>query len=109
MLSVCGLSGRARRGLGRLIWQLGVAAVRRGEEQEDQDDDQDVDQRDEVDVDLFPLASAAEIHARRSPWHDLDELDRLAFHLDHQDVDAVAEVAVEDPAGMATPMPKSVL
>ena len=27
---------------------------------------------------------------------DLDQLDRLAFHLHHQDVDAVAEVAVED-------------
>src|SRR6478735_2104051 len=56
------------RGLGQVDLQLGVLAVRRREEQEDQDDDQDVDQRDQVDVRLFPPVTAAELHARRSPW-----------------------------------------
>jgi hypothetical protein len=62
------VGGALRRGLGQVDLQLGVLAVRRREEQEDQHDDQDVDQRDEVEFDLFPLAAAAEIHPLRSPW-----------------------------------------
>ena len=83
------LFGLVRIGGRQVDLQLRVARIGRRDHQEDQDDEQHVDQRDQVDLGLFLVCRGGN---SRGPFllscalavQDLDELHRLAFHLDDQ-------------------------
>jgi hypothetical protein len=97
-----GLSGdRLTAGLRQVDLQLGIFGIAGGHHQKDQDHQQHVYHRDQINLRLIADAPALKVHfalALAFAMRNLNQFDRLLFHLYGQTIHLCAEMAVEDHA-----------